>query len=78
MSEGLAVFQISSENDWNIRGLIFRIFPNRLLNPIRRWMYQYPAVIELHSIPLKQVNKLVESEQGELLDVRKDQMTGKR
>jgi len=74
--EGLAVFQLPGRNDWSMRGIIFRIFSNRLLNPIRRWKYQCPAVIELYSIPLKQIKKLVESEQGELLDVKEDQSTG--
>jgi ubiquinone/menaquinone biosynthesis C-methylase UbiE len=75
--EGLAVFQLPGGNDWSMRGLIFRIFSNSLLNPIRRWKYQCPAVIELYSIPLKQIKKLVESEQGELLDVKEDQSTGR-
>lgn len=55
---GIAVVQIASgfSDDW--RGLGYRLLPNRMLAPLRRWVHDSSAAAEIHVIDEAQVTAI--------------------
>lgn len=66
-SDGVAVLQIASgySDDW--RGFGYRLLPNRLLAPLRRWVHDSAAAAEIHVLDEQRVVAIAEAAKRRLL-----------
>ncbi len=69
-ADGIAVIQIASgfSNGWH--GLGYRLLPNRLLAPLRRWVHDSSAAAEIHVFDEKQVTEIAEAANRRILHVQ--------
>jgi len=56
---GIAVVQIACGYRPGWRGFGYRVLPNRLLAPLRRWVHDTPAAAEIHVIGEDRVGEIV-------------------
>ncbi len=73
---GLAVFQVACANTHDGRGLLHRLLPNAVLNPLRRWRYGSRAAFEMHAIAEDEVRALIARGGRRILHVDDDPSAG--
>jgi ubiquinone/menaquinone biosynthesis C-methylase UbiE len=65
--QGLAVFQVPSQRDWSLRGLLSRLIPGPLLQLYRRVRYG-KLRIEMHAVPTRRVHAIVREAGGRIVE----------
>jgi SAM-dependent methyltransferase len=64
---GMAVFQIANGYAHNWRGLGYRLLPNRVLAPLRRYMHASRAAAELHVVAEAEIAAIIAGAQRRIL-----------
>ena len=70
------MFHLPTRTEWNARGIVFKVVPNTVLNPIRRRYYRTEADHEMHRIKQSTVRAAIEDAGCELLEIALSDKSG--
>jgi SAM-dependent methyltransferase len=74
---GVLVAGVPSHPQPTLRGWLFALLPNAVLNPWRRLRYRHRGVMELHGLPREQVVAVLRAAGGRVVEVRPDDALGR-
>lgn len=74
--DGIALFTVPSHVALTPLGVVLGLVPNRWLNAARKRVYGYDGVMELHGMRREEVEAVVRSAGGDVVDVEPEPLAG--